>query len=64
MFSAALSIENGARAGAWLREHDSVTCRATWVGPNRALPVGPSGCQFVKLDCNGDYRGGRVGSYV
>ena len=63
MFSTELSIDFNEQAGVWLNEHDSVTYLPTWVGPNRALPVGPSGCELLKIGCNGGYRRGRVGSY-
>lgn len=63
MVSTEASLEHNRQAGTWIREFDSVTSRLTWMGPNRALSVGPSGCNFFKMDCNGDYRGGRVGAY-
>lgn len=62
MFSTELSIDFNEQAGAWLNEHDSVTYLPTWVGPNRALPVGPSGCEYFKNDCAGSFRRGRVGA--
>jgi hypothetical protein len=63
MFSAGNSIYCSLQAGTWLYEHDSVMSRPTWMGLNRAPPVGPSGCDYFKIDCNGDYRRGRVGLY-